>query len=49
MKRHLERFWVLMNALDDNTTLSEEWLKAVEAEDSLFPCIQPADWVRVSP
>ena len=49
VERHLERFWVLMNALDHNTTLSEEWLKAVEAEDSLFPCIQPADWVRVSP
>jgi 1,4-alpha-glucan branching enzyme len=27
--------------------MSEAWLNDVEAEDSLFPLIQPADWAQV--
>jgi 1,4-alpha-glucan branching enzyme len=28
--------------------MSEAWLNEVEAEDSLFPLIQPADWKQVA-
>jgi 1,4-alpha-glucan branching enzyme len=28
--------------------MSEAWLNDVEAEDSLFPLIQPADWKQVT-
>jgi 1,4-alpha-glucan branching enzyme len=48
IERHLKRFWTLMACIDGQDRMSETWLNAVEAEDSLFPLIQPADWKQVS-
>jgi 1,4-alpha-glucan branching enzyme len=47
IERHLERFWRLMAAIDGREDLPEQWLEEVEAEDALFPLIQPADWRNV--
>jgi 1,4-alpha-glucan branching enzyme len=47
IERHLERFWTLMACIDGQDRMSEAWLNDVEAEDSLFPLIQPADWAQV--
>jgi len=44
--RHLKRFWRLMEAIDQNKDLPEEWLNAVESEDNLFPMIQATDWAQ---
>ena len=48
IERHLERFWRLMAAIDRREDLPEHWLEDVEAEDAVFPLIQPADWVSVA-
>ncbi|ABI45566.1 Uncharacterized conserved protein [Synechococcus sp. CC9311] len=48
IERHLERFWTLMACIDGRDRMSEAWLNDVEAEDSLFPLIQPADWAQVA-
>jgi 1,4-alpha-glucan branching enzyme len=48
VQRHLSRFWQLINALAGESDLPDGWLDEVEAEDALFPLIQPADWVKVS-
>ena len=48
VQRHLGRFWQLINALAGECDLPDGWLEEVEAEDALFPLIQPADWVRVN-
>ena len=44
VERHLYRFWQLMAAIERREELPEHWLEDVEAEDALFPLIQPADW-----
>ena len=49
VKRHLGRFWMLMQAIDGSTELSEGWLEQVEQDDRLFPLIQPLDWAPVNP
>jgi len=45
IERHLDRFWRLMDAINNNTPLPEGWLDAVEKEDALFPLLDAADWV----
>ena len=47
VERHLSRFWTLMQAIDNGVSLSNDWLQAVEADDRLFPLIQPSDWAKV--
>ncbi len=47
IQRHLGRFWTLMACINGQDRMSESWLVEVEAEDSLFPLIQPADWAQV--
>ena len=42
--RHLERYWRLMAAIDAGTDPPPDWLAAVQAEDSLFPLVNAADW-----
>ncbi|MEB3322795.1 MAG: 1,4-alpha-glucan branching protein domain-containing protein [Synechococcaceae cyanobacterium] len=42
--RHLDRFWRLMDAIENGTPLPAPWLAAVEREDSLFPSLEAADW-----
>ena len=42
--RHLDRFWRLMDAIENGTPLPSPWLAAVEREDSLFPSLEAADW-----
>ena len=48
VERHLGRFWTLMNAIDSGEHLSEDWINRVEADDRLFPLIQPSDWAKVA-
>ncbi len=48
VQRHLGRFWRLMAAIDRTEELPEGWLEEVEAEDALFPLIQPTDWARIN-
>ena len=45
INRHLDRFWRLIDALEKNKDLSSEELFEIENEDSLFPLIQPKDWI----
>ncbi|MBD2422590.1 1,4-alpha-glucan branching protein domain-containing protein [Cyanobium sp. FACHB-13342] len=45
IERHLDRFWRLLDAIDNGTTLPAEWLKAVAIEDGLFPLLNAADWL----
>ena len=42
--RHLDRFWRLMDGIENHTPLKPEWIQAVEREDSLFPSLNAADW-----
>ncbi|MFN6338896.1 MAG: glycoside hydrolase family 57 protein [Cyanobacteriota bacterium] len=42
--RHLDRFWRLMDAIDNGRTPNPEWLEAVRREDGLFPLLNAADW-----
>jgi len=42
--RHLDRFWRLMDAIENSTPLQPEWINAVEREDGLFPTLNAADW-----
>jgi 1,4-alpha-glucan branching enzyme len=47
IKRHLNRFWRLLEGLKPNHRLSPDetnWLGALEKEDSLFPLVEPNDW-----
>ena len=48
IERHLDRFWRLMDAINNNTPLPEGWLEAVQQEDGLFPLLNAADWVSRS-
>ena len=45
IERHLDRFWRLIDAIDNGTELPAQWLKAVSIEDGLFPLLNAADWV----
>jgi 1,4-alpha-glucan branching enzyme len=42
--RHLDRFWRLMDAIENGTELPGEWLAGVQREDGLFPELNAADW-----
>ena len=44
IERHLERFWRLIDAIEQHEPLPEGWLQELEEEDAIFPLIQPADW-----
>ena len=46
--RHLDRFWRLIDAIENGTPLSPAWLAAVYREDGLFPLLNAADWVSFS-
>jgi 1,4-alpha-glucan branching enzyme len=41
---HLDRFWRLIDAIENGTPLPPEWLEAVQREDGLFPQLDAADW-----
>ena len=46
--RHLGRFWRLLDALQQPSNAKgnfESWVGALEQEDSLFPQIEPSDWL----
>jgi 1,4-alpha-glucan branching enzyme len=45
--RHLDRFWRLMDAIENGTPLPRRWLEAVEGEDGLFPSLDAADWATL--
>jgi 1,4-alpha-glucan branching enzyme len=45
--RHLDRFWRLLDAIENGTPLVPEWLAAVEREDGLFPGLNAADWATL--
>jgi 1,4-alpha-glucan branching enzyme len=45
IERHLDRFWRLIDAIDNGTELPAQWLKAISIEDGLFPLLNAADWV----
>ena len=43
--RHLDRFWRLLDAVNNNHALPDAWLAAIRREDGLFPLLNAADWV----
>jgi 1,4-alpha-glucan branching enzyme len=45
--RHLNRFWRLLDAVENGTDLEEGWLAALEREDGLFPGLNAADWASL--
>jgi 1,4-alpha-glucan branching enzyme len=45
--RHLDRFWRLMQAIENGTPLRDDWLAAVRREDGLFPELNAADWATL--
>ena len=47
VKRHLGRFWMLMQAIETGEPLPENWLEDVQQDDRLFPLIQPLDWAQI--
>jgi 1,4-alpha-glucan branching enzyme len=46
--RHLDRFWRLIDAIENGTPLPDRWLQAVEVEDGIFPGLNAADWATIS-
>jgi 1,4-alpha-glucan branching enzyme len=42
--RHFDRFWRLIDGIENGTVLPESWLAAVAREDGLFPDLNAADW-----
>ncbi len=48
IQRHLDRFWRLLDAIDHNRQLPDDWLQAVRREDRLFPNLNAADWVTLA-
>ncbi|MEB3177096.1 MAG: 1,4-alpha-glucan branching protein domain-containing protein [Synechococcus sp.] len=44
IRRHLGRFWRLLEGLKPGSQVDSRWLQALEAEDFLFPSINPDDW-----
>lgn len=47
VKRHLGRFWLLIQAIETGDELPKNWIKEVQQDDRLFPLIQPLDWAQV--
>ncbi|MFN5194585.1 MAG: glycoside hydrolase family 57 protein [Cyanobacteriota bacterium] len=47
--RHLDRFWRLMDAIENGTPLPAGGLEAVERDDGLFPDLNAADWAVLEP
>ena len=47
IQRHLDRFWRLLDAIDNDSELPADWLRAVQREDRLFPQLNAADWVTL--
>ena len=45
IERHLDRFWRLLDAIENGTELPAKWLKAIAIEDGLFPLLNAADWL----
>jgi 1,4-alpha-glucan branching enzyme len=45
--RHLDRFWRLLDAVEQGSEPPETWLRAVEREDGLFPDLNAADWTTL--
>jgi len=45
--RHLDRFWRLMQGIENGTPLRDDWLAAVRREDGLFPELNAADWASL--
>jgi len=45
--RHLQRFWMLLEAINRQEPPPADWLEAVQREDGLFPRINAADWARM--
>jgi 1,4-alpha-glucan branching enzyme len=45
--RHIDRFWRLMDAIDNGRLPTAEWLRAVRREDGLFPMLNAADWATL--
>ncbi len=43
---HLKRFWMLINSINDNETIDNDFLKEIEKEDCIFPLISPIDWKK---
>jgi 1,4-alpha-glucan branching enzyme len=48
IERHLDRFWRLLDAIENGTELPAKWLKAIAIEDGLFPLLNAADWTSQS-
>jgi 1,4-alpha-glucan branching enzyme len=48
IRRHLDRFWRLMDAIENGTPLPAAWLNAVQREDGLFPGLNAADWATLT-
>ena len=44
VKLHLNRFWKLIKAIEEEQSLEESFLSNIEQEDSLFPLIETNDW-----
>ena len=44
--RHMERFWILVNSLEEGKDFQLSKLKEFEEEDSIFPLIQANDWYK---
>ena len=49
INRHLDRFWRLINAIEQGGRLPTGWLAAVERDDGLFPDLNAADWRTLPP
>ena len=47
--RHLDRFWRLIDAIENDTAVPDAWLAAVCREDGLFPLLNAADWATPPP
>ena len=43
---HINRFWLLINAIKNRTTIDEKIFTEIEKEDCLFPLISPTDWKK---
>ena len=48
IQTHLNRFWTIMKAIDQQEDLPNLWLNKIKSEDRLFPLIQPLDWAKIS-
>tara|TARA_Y100001970_G_C14259029_1_gene877962 strand:- start:3562 stop:5151 length:1590 start_codon:yes stop_codon:yes gene_type:complete len=46
IKKHLNRFWVLLNSIKLNKKLDNKFFKFISEEDNLFPTINIKDWAK---